>query len=198
MNPEDKELLDEYQALLTTVVFKFSNSYHNKRDLYFYCRDVNLHYRGICTSDLYQFGEIILIETIKKIKNKDIQNISAYLFTAVYRQLRYLVNKQDGFVEFDSSCEEKQKLQISPTVESEYDYRELKKILYSIIEQLDNRRKYVLESLYGLNEKEIKSQAQLGRELGISYQMVASLRDSSFRKIKKNKKSLINLRVFLD
>ncbi|GAF91608.1 unnamed protein product [marine sediment metagenome] len=200
MNPEDKKLLDKYQPLLTSVVFKFSNNYQNKRDLYFYCRDVNLHHKGINTSDLYQFGEIILINVLSEIRNKNIkiENLGAYLFTAVYRQLRYLISKQDKFTEFDLFCEKRQESQGLYEVETKYDHKELKTILYSIIEQLDDKKKYILESLYGLNGKKIKSQAQIGREIGVSYQWIGSIHNRSIKKIRKNKELLSRLRSFLD
>ena len=81
-------------------------------------------------------------------------------------------------------------------MEDEFDKRELETILRAVMNDLDERRRYVIECLYGFNEREIKSMAEIGRSLGVSYQMVQSLHKSSIRRIRKNKNVLGRLKPF--
>ena len=140
---------------------------------------------------------MVLIKAIRKIKNKKIHNVCAYLFKALYRQLKYHITKQSAFTGLDSVYKKWGEPEDPYKMEDAIAYRELKNILGTMLDNLDERRRYVIESLYGLNGREIKSKAAIGRSLGVSYQWVHSLHKSSISKIRKNKQLLGRLKQFL-
>ena len=194
---EEKALFQRYQPIITKVVYKFSyiSGYKKSEDAWKYY--LGLEFKGIGINDLYQIGEMVLIKAIRKIKNKKIHNVGAYLFKALYRQLKYHITKQAAFTGLDSVYKRWGEPVNPYKMEDAIANRELKNIIGSMLDNLDERKRFVIESFYGINGREIKSMAAIGRSLGISYQNVQSLHRSSIRKIRSNKKLLGRLKPFL-
>ena len=193
---EEETLFQRHQPMITRVIYKFSyiGGYKKTEDAWNHY--LGLEFKGIGINDLYQEGEIILINTIRNIKNKKVHNVGAYLFKALYRQLKYYITKQSTFTGLDSVYKKLGEPEDLHKTEDTFAHQELKKIIMVALNNLGYRKKHVIENLYGLNGNEIKSMAALGRSMGISYQGVQSLQRTSFKEIKKNKILLENLKYF--
>ena len=198
LDEDEKALFQRYRPIITKVVYKFSyiSGYKMSNDGWKYY--LGLEFKGIGVNDLCQMGEMVLIKTIRKIKNKNIDNVGAYLFKALYRQLKYHITKQSAFRGLDAVYTRWGEPEDSFKMEDAIAYRELKNIMAAMLDNLDERKRYVIENLYGLNGREIKSKAEIGRSLGVSYQWVDCLHKSGISKIRKNKQLLWRLKQFLN
>jgi RNA polymerase sigma factor (sigma-70 family) len=197
LDEEETALFTQYQPLVTKIVYKFSYIGGHKKTECAWKYYLGLEFKAVEINDLYQIGKMVLMEAIRKIKNKKIKNVCAYLFKVLYRQLKHHITKQAEFINLDPVYEERGEPEDPYSMEDAIAYRELKNILGAILDNLDEREKYVIESLYGLNNTEIKSKAEIGKSLGMCSQRVQSLHTSSIRRIRKNKRVLARLEPFL-
>ena len=198
LDDEEKALFKKYQPIITLVVYKFSYIGGHKRAEDAWKYYLGLEGQGLELSDVYQIAKMILLKNIRKIKNKPIHNVGAYLFKGLYRQLKYRIDQQEEYTGFDFLYEKGKELQAEYTMDAEFDYQELKAIMHSMLENLDERRRYVIEWLYGFNGREIQSMAAIGRSLGVSYQRIQGLHTSIMKRIRKDKNLMEKLKPFLN
>ncbi|MGA1826288.1 MAG: hypothetical protein ACMUIP_16660 [bacterium] len=124
------------------------------------------------------------------------KNSNTYLTGDKRGKITGHTNNQNGYISLDAVYDEWEEPEDPRRMEDDFDKRELQAILRPIIGSLDERRRYVIESLYGFNGRKIKSKAAIGRALGISRQKVQSLHISVIRGIRENKDLLERLRPF--
>ena len=152
--------------------------------------------RGLELDDLRQIGEIAYIKTIQKLNENRVLNIKAYLWKAVYRQLKIDIEKNDSFICCENIYEMMSNV-YDRSAASDINKDKLVLIMQEILSKLDEKKRFVIESLYGFNNK-IISQAQIGRTLEMSYQGVASKRDVVFREIRRDKELMYKLEEFIN
>jgi len=184
---EEEALFKRYQPIVTAIVYKFSFLGGHKRAEDAWKHYLGLEAMGLELSDVYQIGEMALVEILRKIESRKVENVGAYLFKALYREIKRYITRQNVFTEIDDVYEGEKAPRDSFNVEDKISRQEIKGILGSMLDTLDERRRYVIESLYGLNNTKLKSKKEIGQVLGITYQRVQGLHNSTIRRIRKDK-----------
>lgn len=160
---------------LTTKYISYVG-YTAKR-LYYMVGYAALAHKGITLDDLYQQGHLTLLLLLT---DRDLGNCThpdAYVSKILYRRLKLYIDQSERI----DVLPREHNYPSYTLDENGHDVERLTEALTT----LDDRRHYVLACLYGLEGSDIKSKAQIGRELGVSYQMVQSLHKSSLRKLNK-------------
>lgn len=169
LNDREMELFEEFQSFIPYLVSKFGGKEKKK---------------GIEIEDVYQEAKMRLARIIKTSSRYEIDNWNNYLFKAVYREIRDYLETPFTFVDIESVYEGEWLKDVSNDPEENLIGKEVWDTMLVQIDKLEDRRKYVIESLYGLNGREIKSLAAIGREFGVTYQMISFLHRSGLKKIR--------------
>lgn len=191
--PLTLELFDSLQPLLKRIVYRLSYVASHKKADYMVNGCFGVRQRGMTTADVYQTGQELLLKIIRKLLSKDnaidnIDNLAAYIGKGLYRQLKMYVEKQDDYVSLECISTHLATIENINNVDEYIDICRLRRVVSEALNDLDTRRQYIMKCLYGIDGVKPKSQAQLGRELGVSYQRIRAIHDSSLKRIKKNNK----------
>ena len=152
--------------------------------------------RGLEFDDLRQEGEIIYIRAIHKMDSDKVSNIGAYLWKAVYRQLKVYIEQKDSLLCCDSIYDDYYSAKTLGEPKN-IDKDRLVSIMQEVLSKLDDKKRYVMESLFGFNGKDVMSQAQIGRTLGMSYQGVACNCNTVLGQLRKDKDLMARLKEFI-
>lgn len=194
MTNHELELFNKYQTVITRVVYKFRYLGGNKHIENCWRHYIGLELYGLDLHDVYQIANSILIENIRKLQYRTVDNPWAYLFKAVYRQLLYRINKQEQHINAGFLCDDYHGLY---TLDSMLDDKELHDIVHDIIGAMDYKRRYVICHLHGIDNCDIQSMAEIGRELGVTYQRVQGIYKSIMRSIHKDRRVMDKLQSML-
>jgi len=206
MNSEDEKIFDQYQPLLKKIIFKFVGKRQTKNFFYKntnkYDNDwLDFSHRGIYVDDLFQFGKIILIDTINFLsqKNEKIKDPTAYLYMVLYQEIKKYIIKQKKFIELDDIEKEyKNPFYISNIEDCIYnkEIKEImkKQIINPILADLNYKKEYILKHLYGFENSKIKTIKEIAKFLGIGENKVKFLKKTMIENIKKNSELMEKLK----
>ena len=171
------------------------NKYHNVVSMVANKFKFNLCIKGLERNDVKQAAEMIYIRTIQKMDINKASNVGAYLWKAVYRQLKTYIEKNDYLLccdVLDESYDQANALDIQKDI----DMMKLAAIMQELLERLDDKKRYIVEHFFGFNGKDVMSQAEMGRTLGMSYQGVACNCNTVIGQIRRDTRLMSTLNEF--
>jgi len=194
LTDSEQVIFDQCRPLVTTLVYKFRYMCGHKQAENGWRHYLGMESLGLELSDVYQIAYEELIKIIKKLNLDKISNLKSYIFLGLYRQVRYRLRQYPHYTNIDIVYD----IHGEPKTGENSDAQELASIVKEFTNTLSERKQYIFKSLYGLDGFGIKSMAEIGRELGITYQGVQSAQKVIWKQMQKDEKLMEQLRYYYD
>lgn len=159
--------------------------------IYFVLKKLNLYNR---CDEFFDIGMIGLIKGIKNFNPELGYKVSTYLCSTIRNEILMSMRKKelptisfDDIIATDPNGNELTYHEITPSdvdIEKSIIEKEEIKLVYKCIDKLKDKEKFIICSLYGVNNHKQLTQSEIASKLNISQAQVSRLKNKTIAKIK--------------